>query len=136
MIRTMQSRLADLALVAILEYEAIPGLNSGKHLTRSLSVSSSSTSVNEAPDALQKQLTEFYNSCCLLGVDFAVLVQVFKQVQFCDYYFFIICCIRIMHVLLGLSSFTAVLLYLCYCPKQFVIAEGTLSLGERHANKI
>lgn len=77
----MENRLQDLALAAILEFDAIPGLWSGKHLTRSLSVSSASTPISEAPDAFQKQLTDFYNLLCFLGVDFAVLLQVFKQVS-------------------------------------------------------
>lgn len=77
----MQNKIKDLALVAILEYEAIPGLSSGKHLTRSLSVTTADTPVSQTPDTLQKQLTEYFNKLSILGVDYTVLVQVFKQVR-------------------------------------------------------
>lgn len=82
MISNMQNRLQDLALSAILEFEAIPGLSrGGKHLTRSTSVTSATTPVEESPDALQKQLSDFYRCLHLLGVDRPVCIQVYKQVK-------------------------------------------------------
>ncbi|XP_065199527.1 unconventional myosin-Va isoform X2 [Planococcus citri] len=93
-IRTMQNKIKDLALVAILEFEAIPGLSSGKHLTRSLSVTTAETPVNQTPDTLQKQLTEYYNILSILGVDYQVIVQVFQQL------FYFICATIMNNMLL------------------------------------
>lgn len=81
----MEARIQETALLAILEYEAIPGLSGGKVLVRSMSVISSSTPISETPDILRRQLTEYFNALNLLGVDYPVIVQVFKQVH---YWFF------------------------------------------------
>ncbi len=78
----MEGKIRELALLAILEYEAIPGLSGGKHLVRSMSVITASTPINETPDALQKLLTEFYSLLCIFGVDCQITSQVFKQVPF------------------------------------------------------
>lgn len=76
----MENRIQEIALLAILEYEAIPGLSGGKPLVRSMSVISASTPVSETPDVLRKLLSEYFNTLNLLGVDYPVIVQVFKQV--------------------------------------------------------
>lgn len=70
----MKNKIKDLALLAVLEYEAISGVSVVKHSNRSVSQTST-------PSELLKDLTEFYSTLCYFDVDFQIIIQVFKQVR-------------------------------------------------------
>jgi hypothetical protein len=71
----MEEKINSIVIPAILEFESIPVMSSGKpsRLGRSESVGSS-------PGDLQALLMSFYKLLVLHGIDMEIINQVFKQV--------------------------------------------------------
>jgi len=70
---------------AILDHEAIVGLERGLARNRSTSVSGAGDAERQAQkhlDQLQNHLTHFHRNMFLFGVDHEVIVQIFKQVGY------------------------------------------------------
>lgn len=82
-IRNLQETIQPLIVTAILENEAIVGLERGLGRHRSTSLSSAADAERESKkqlDLLQTHLTQFKRTLDLFGVENEVTLQIFKQV--------------------------------------------------------
>lgn len=77
--RTMEEKIQPLAVSAILEHEAIPGLASSGARARSGSTASSQPTVRKAMNDLQAVLTLFHRTLTLHGIDPELFSQFFRQ---------------------------------------------------------
>ena len=86
--RTMEKNIQPIAVSAILEHEAIPGLASSGARARSGSTASSQPTVRKAMDDLLSILTIFHRTLTVHGVDPELFSQFFRQVSVFKFNFF------------------------------------------------
>uniref|UniRef100_A0A8D8YUP2 Unconventional myosin-Va n=3 Tax=Cacopsylla melanoneura TaxID=428564 RepID=A0A8D8YUP2_9HEMI len=76
-VRFMEEKINTIVIPAILEYESIPVMSTGKP-----SRTGRSESVGASPSDLQALLLGFYKNLVLHGIDMEVINQVFKQLYY------------------------------------------------------
>ncbi|XP_066902208.1 LOW QUALITY PROTEIN: unconventional myosin-Va [Halyomorpha halys] len=81
--RKMEKTIQPIAVAAILEHEAIPGLTSSGTRARSGSTASSQPTVKKAMDDLLSILTMFHRTLTVHGVDPELFSQFFRQLFYC-----------------------------------------------------